>query len=637
MKTSALDTRAHREIHQSAIALQSLSDRLEEEGLRGMDTQTAESIPAIINAASTALATARSADLESPLVDYLEAEIFRVSQLLRRVQRPSYRGGLTRLFGTIPELLWRTAPAQIFALLILLCGVMIGYRTAMADILLALSFFPEAAGGFSIGEQLLTFGDPAFASTWLKETYADVLTLFVTLDGQLVLFFAAFAAAALLSVWLGGLLTPLLLLSMGGAVGALLGVLPRESVMEGALRLFPIISMSSLAMILAQAGGVQVIRALLPATDGRSHRRRARELQSALLCTFLGVLHLVAGVLLTVLSLGPWELGLTSSLIAIGWLAVYTLYVGLFGSGLMRHVLPNVESYFQRVQADAGPYAEPPPSVNNGQVVLHLREGASTRVSLARLSDRLASYVVDSFIVLLGAGVVFWLAALILDEPSVTGVATLVAVVVLGIFSYFFWTEWRWQGQTIGKQLFEIQTVRLDGERLDGWTMWLRSVMMGAETALPSLLAGLSYFAAKRYIWFFVAVAFFATIGPMISPLFNAYRQRLADLITGTVTIEVPDLTRGLLPPVVSSKSPENVALQGMPLDARRHLILSSLVEQSRRGHLDGARAAVSTLAPHWNAHSMSDVELAASIETIYAASARVNSQSATTETAKPH
>lgn len=632
MKPSALDARAHREIHQSAVALQSLSDRLDAGGLRALDMQTAESIPNIINAASTALATARSADLQNPLVEYLEAELFRVSQLLRRAQRPSYRGAFTHVFDTIPRQLWRTVPAQAFALLLLICGTVIGYRTAVADALLALSFFPEAAGGFSIGEQVLSFSDSTFANGWLNATYPDMLTLFMSLDGQLILFFAAFSAAALLSIWLGGVLTPLLLLSSGGAFGALLGSLSGTSVGESLFRLAPIFLMSSFAMILAQAGGVQVVRALLPAKDGRGHRRRAGQLQSALLCTLLGLLHLAGGVLLMVLAVGPWELGSTSNLIVVVWLTAYILYIGVLGSGAMRRVMPVLDAYVRRTQRDAIPYAQPPPTVRDGRFVLHLREGSSTQVALAGLSDRLAAYVVDSFIILLVVSGLLWIVVFLTDEPTPTAIATLSALSMGSIFAYFFWTEWRWQGQTIGKRLFEIQTVRLDGERLDSWTMWLRSMMLGAETMLPALLAALSFFATRRHVWLFVGIAVIATLGPALMPLLNVYRQRLADLITGTVTIHVPDLTHGLLAPVASSTHTQTVALEALPLDAQRHLILASLVEQSRRGQFDSARVAISTLAPHWNAHAMSDAELLASIETIYAESARTQTAHPTSE-----
>lgn len=622
MNASALDPRAHREIHQSAIALQALSNRLEEGGLEGIDTETAESIPAIINAASTSLATARSVDLQSPLVEYLEAELFRVSQLLRRVQRPSHRARITLLFRTVPRLLWRTAPTQIVAMLLLLCGIAIGYRTASSDALLALSFFPEAAGVFSIGDELLPISDATFANLWLETTHPDLLSSLMSLDGQLTIFLSAFAAAALLSIWIGGVLTPLLTLSMGGAMGALLGIVPSEQMGTAALRLFPILSMSSLAMILSLAGGVHVIRAMIPARDGRRHRHRARELQSALLCAFLGTLHAVVGVLLMALAVGPREFGFGASLVAMGWIAAYILYVGGVGSGLMTHLFPTVEAYLQRAQTDDLPYVVPPPSVHSQTLILPLREGSSTRVSLAGLSDRLAAYVVDSFVVLSGGAVIFWIAVLLNDEPPATAVVMLIAFLATAAFTYFFWTDWRWQGQTLGKRVFEIQTVRLDGERLDGWTMWLRSVALGAETLLPALLAALSYFATTRYVGIFVFIAFGATFYAILFPILNPYRQRLADLITGTVTINVPDPTQGLLPPVASSEDSPTVALEGMPLDARRHLILASFVDQARRGQLEGARHVISALAPHWNAHTMSDAELVESLEKLYAVTA---------------
>src|SRR5690625_6444352 len=116
-------------------------------------------------------------------------------------------------------------------------------------------------------------------------------------------------------------------------------------------------------------------------------------------------------------------------------------------------------------------------------------------VTLARMSDRIAASAIDALII--GLWLVLYVALIFprifVDDAFSWNRVLWASLLLVGpILSYQFIAEWRWQGQTVGKRLFEIRSIRLDGERMDIWTTGLRALSQGFETIAPIALAARS-------------------------------------------------------------------------------------------------------------------------------------------------
>lgn len=552
------EPRAHtrHDLHHHAEALHHLCTRLEREGLSALDQATVESIPALLASASSALAQARSQEHHEALVRALETQLFRASDLLRRAQKPTVRHTLAHWFYTLPTRLWASAPIQALSLLLMLCGGVIAYRMVSADPLRVLSFFPEAAGGTSIADQLVGFSDAQYVQMWLQAPMSDIAFLIVSFDVQLFVFFAGYVAAALLLVWAGGWLTPLLLLAFGGAHGALFAALPSDLMWPVAERLFPLTSLLALALMLAQSAGFHVFCAWLPDRRGRRARASAAHLQSAVLQTMLSAFHIVlaAALLLHTLTYAGSAHPRTAvvMMICIVWWMLYVAYGVLFGSTWMQKAWPIHQKFKRAHDADPLPYAQLPPKVRNDRMSIDLREGPRVKVQLARYTDRFAASVVDGLIVMMWFVICVRLLLPRIQESETlppVGVWAGIALIALPIVLYSMITEWRWHGQTIGKKIFEIKSIRIDGERQDSWTLLIRSLAHHVEGLLPIALAALVWFALRQHIGYVIALTLFILVGLRIFPLFTKHKQRLGDRITGTVVIEVPDLAQAWIPP----------------------------------------------------------------------------------------
>lgn len=615
------------DVREHALALQNLCDQIEEKGLAQLDPQQVESIPTTLASASTALAVARSQNLQSPLVHALEFQIFRISERLRASQKTSPRTFFVHILQTVPRRLWEGWSAQLVALAFLVCGVTIGYRRVTEDPLRALSYFPDAVGGFSIGDQILSLSSAHSVRMWLQAPVSDIAFLLVSFDVHLFTFFGAFVAVALLCVGIGGLLTPLLLLSFGGALGALIGVLPQSEVADVVVRLFPMFFLLSLALMLAQSAGVQLLQASLPDRSGRPHRRAARHLQSAWTQGLFSLIHtLIAAILMmrVVSHAGTSNATSLPQILALLWGVAFFMYVLLLGAPPEKKLWRFIRAIQRRHDADPLPYSTEPPSVHAGRVRLDLREGISLHVSLARLSDRLAAALIDGMLIVVWISVCigFILPRMFSAEQLSSGrIFAAVTLLVMPILAYNFVSEWRWQGQTVGKRIFEIRSIRLDGERMDSWTVWLRSLTQSVETFLPISLAAASYFATRQYVWWFVALALIFTVVIQLFPLLNLLRQRLGDRMTGTITIEMPDSARGFIAPTAHPDAP--ALPYPVILSDAQHDAIAAAVSRARCGDFSAGRIVLGDVERDTRVQHWPNQTVLARLESLYAHASR--------------
>lgn len=621
--TPTTEKRRGDSVQRHAIALQNLVDRIEEHGLAHLEPAVLASIPTTLAAASTALAVARGEQLDSPMVRALEHQIFRLSELLRHGDKKHPRTLLTHLLYTLPQRLWAGFGAQLVALALIVCGAQIGYRTVAADSLRALSYFPEGISDYSIGHELLNLGASQAVQMWLQAPMSDIAFLLVSFDVHLFLFFGGFIAAALLCMGLGGVLTPLLLLSFGGAWGAIFGVLPIGVRWEVGLRLWPMFSMLTLALMLAQSAGFQMLCAYLPDRSGRPRRRAAHHLQSAFVQAMFSGIHLVLAALLSMQVITRAGGGQTSAIPQI----VATLWAILFvGYTVWANVArtPMGRALFQQLHGGAPdlhlPYKVEPPAVHEGRIRLDLQEGASMHVTLARMSDRIAASAIDALII--GLWLVLYVAQIFprifADDAFSWNRVLWASLLLVGpILSYQFIAEWRWQGQTVGKRLFEIRSIRLDGERMDIWTTGLRALSQGFETIAPIALAAASYFATRQYVWFFVGIAILFTVIVQAFPLLNLLRQRLGDRMTGTVIIELPDRVHRYIPPLPNEEA--LVLTHPRTLTRGQHHAVAAVLSRARRGEFQPGRLLLEHLEQDTRIANWSDAAVSERLESLYA------------------
>jgi len=139
----------------------------------------------------------------------------------------------------------------------------------------------------------------------------------------------------------------------------------------------------------------------------------------------------------------------------------------------------------------------------------------------------------------------------------------LVAVAWLGIFSwnglftfyalitffmrvpYYILSEMVWNGRTLGKRILGIRVISLDGRRLTPHQIVARNLMKEVEVFLPmgAIMGGADLGWIPGLI---LAGWMLATV---LVPVFNKKKQRLGDMVAGTIVVDnpkpqlLPDLT----------------------------------------------------------------------------------------------
>jgi uncharacterized RDD family membrane protein YckC len=147
-------------------------------------------------------------------------------------------------------------------------------------------------------------------------------------------------------------------------------------------------------------------------------------------------------------------------------------------------------------------------------------EGVEFALPLAGPFARMAAAVLDLLVVIAAATILQQaLGPLNLIGPDAVQAVFTVAYFALNIL-YTMVSEWFWRGQTIGKRLFGLRVVEASGLRLHPSQIVVRNVM--------------------RLFDMFPAFYFVGGISCVLS----RKRQRLGDIVAGTVVIRSPKLTQ---------------------------------------------------------------------------------------------
>lgn len=188
-----------------------------------------------------------------------------------------------------------------------------------------------------------------------------------------------------------------------------------------------------------------------------------------------------------------------------------------------------------------------PGALPRGRIGFTPPEGVPIGFDLASRGARLGAQLLDLLLT--------WTAAiafvLLVVWLQLVGWNAFVALVSLLVFllrvPYYILSELVWNGRTPGKRIVRIRVISADGRRLTPWQIAARNLMKEVEffTPFTLMMAASSdslggWGIAIMWVWVgAVAVVFFA----------NRNRQRLGDMIAGTLVVEdpkvalLPDLT----------------------------------------------------------------------------------------------
>lgn len=203
--------------------------------------------------------------------------------------------------------------------------------------------------------------------------------------------------------------------------------------------------------------------------------------------------------------------------------------------------------------------------MNASLVKVRTPEGVVFSQMLAGPVTRFLAWLVDLTCILgLLMTLGFVLAPLQFLSPGLAAAAGTLGYFVISI-GYGMACEWQWRGQTVGKRLFRLRVVDVEGLRLQFHQIVTRNLLRFVDS-LP-----LFYFAGGLVCWF------------------NPKRQRLGDIAANTIVIRYPRLNEPDLDQLLAGKYnslrpyPHLTArLRQRVLPAEAALTLQALIRRDR-------------------------------------------------------
>ncbi len=177
-------------------------------------------------------------------------------------------------------------------------------------------------------------------------------------------------------------------------------------------------------------------------------------------------------------------------------------------------------------------------------------EGVPIRFQLASRGARIGAQLLDLILTWV-AGILFVLAVAYLNLVSFEAFFTLLSLLMFLLrVPYYVLAELVWNGRTPGKRITGIRVISANGRRLTPWQIVARNVMKEVEffTPLTLVLAASSdslgpWGTGIMLVWVLVV---------SIVPLASKRRQRLGDMIAGTLVVDTP---RAVLLPDLSTQA----------------------------------------------------------------------------------
>lgn len=181
---------------------------------------------------------------------------------------------------------------------------------------------------------------------------------------------------------------------------------------------------------------------------------------------------------------------------------------------------------------------QPDQAVKDGRRVMPFipPEGVPISFAIASIGSRLGAQILDIifttlFLIICALAIVF--------SGALPSSATMVLIVLLGFLlrvPYYVLSELIWNGRTLGKRITGIRVINADGRRLTPHQVTARNLMKEVEIFTPTALlfsigSGSPWQDGLTALWLLTVI---------IVPLANRRRQRIGDIIAGTLVVDNP-------------------------------------------------------------------------------------------------
>lgn len=220
------------------------------------------------------------------------------------------------------------------------------------------------------------------------------------------------------------------------------------------------------------------------------------------------------------------------------------------------------------------------------QITFTPPEGVPISFTIASLGSRLGAQLLDLLLTWAFAiAVVLLIAWLELIPWHAFGTLLTLIAFFLRV-PYYLLSELVWNGRTLGKRMTRLRVISADGRRLTPWQIAARNLMKEVEFFTPATMLIAAGIMALGPIATTIAVVWGLAV--YIVPLTNKRRQRLGDMIAGTVVVDAPKAV--LLPDMARqplASAVDRFVFQPHQLDIYGRLELQTLEEILRTAQAD--------------------------------------------------
>lgn len=163
-------------------------------------------------------------------------------------------------------------------------------------------------------------------------------------------------------------------------------------------------------------------------------------------------------------------------------------------------------------------------------------EGVTVRFEVAPIVARFGAQLFDLLITGLATGAIMLI--FLIPAIQIPELAAVVAFTLLLLIRapYYIITELVWNGRTLGKRLMSIRAIGVDGRGLSTHAVVARNLMKEVEVFAPVTFL----LAAEAMGWFWSLVTLAWIIILLIVPAVHPRRQRIGDILAGTVVTADP-------------------------------------------------------------------------------------------------
>lgn len=180
---------------------------------------------------------------------------------------------------------------------------------------------------------------------------------------------------------------------------------------------------------------------------------------------------------------------------------------------------------------------QPDEAVKDGKRVMPFipPEGVPISFTIASIGSRLGAQILDIIFIIL----FFFVVGIIVFVAGLAPTGTETLFLLLGFLlrtPYYVLSELIWNGRTLGKRITGIRVINIDGRRLTPHQVTARNLMKEVEIFTPTALL-FSFGADPRWT---DAVSLLWLLVVVIVPLANRRRQRIGDMIAGTLVVDNP-------------------------------------------------------------------------------------------------